>query len=59
MTTYLQFRILREKGTEAPGTGEYNKHSAQGVYTCAGCGAPLYKSTTKFNVCRVPLRPVY
>lgn len=44
-----QFRILREKGTEAPGTGEYNKHSAQGVYTCAGCGVPLYKSTTKFN----------
>lgn len=44
-----QFRILREKGTEASGTGEYNKHSAQGVYTCAGCGVPLYKSTTKFN----------
>jgi len=44
-----QFRILRQKGTEAPGTGEYNNHGAQGVYTCAGCGAPLYKSNTKFK----------
>ncbi|KAJ1911471.1 Peptide methionine sulfoxide reductase B5 [Tieghemiomyces parasiticus] len=44
-----QFRILREKGTEAPGTGEYNKFNEPGVYTCAGCGTPLYKSTTKFD----------
>ncbi|KJA28136.1 hypothetical protein HYPSUDRAFT_62528 [Hypholoma sublateritium FD-334 SS-4] len=44
-----QFRILRQKGTEAAGTGEYDKHAAPGVYTCAGCGTPLYKSTTKFN----------
>jgi len=46
-----QFRILRQKGTEAGGTGEYNKHTAPGVYACAGCGTPLYKSTTKFDVC--------
>ena len=46
-----QFRILRQKGTEASGTGEYNKHTASGVYACAGCGTPLYKSTTKFDVC--------
>ncbi|KAI9351462.1 hypothetical protein BDR26DRAFT_929900 [Obelidium mucronatum] len=44
-----QFRVLREKGTEAPGTGEFNKHFQEGVYTCAGCDAPLYKSTTKFD----------
>eukprot|EP00270_Netrium_digitus_P002438 TRINITY_DN12759_c0_g1_i2.p1 TRINITY_DN12759_c0_g1~~TRINITY_DN12759_c0_g1_i2.p1 ORF type:complete len:138 (-),score=31.03 TRINITY_DN12759_c0_g1_i2:131-544(-) len=44
-----QFRILRRKGTEYPGTGKYNKLSEEGVYECAGCGAPLYKSTTKFN----------
>ncbi|KAK0532991.1 Peptide methionine sulfoxide reductase B5 [Tilletia horrida] len=44
-----QFRILREKGTERPGTGEYNKFYEKGVYGCAGCGNPLYKSDTKFD----------
>jgi peptide-methionine (R)-S-oxide reductase len=45
-----QFRILREKGTEAPGSGEFNKHyPAEGVYSCAGCAAPLYKASHKFD----------
>ncbi|XP_073048051.1 peptide methionine sulfoxide reductase B5-like [Primulina eburnea] len=44
-----QFRILREKGTEYPGTGIYDKFYEEGVYQCAGCGTALYKSTTKFN----------
>ncbi|KAJ0239473.1 Peptide methionine sulfoxide reductase B2 [Hirschfeldia incana] len=44
-----QFRILREKGTEYPGTGEYNKLFEDGIYSCAGCGTPLYKSATKFD----------
>ncbi|KAF8518011.1 methionine sulfoxide reductase [Hysterangium stoloniferum] len=44
-----QFRILRTKGTEAPGTGKYDKFSQEGIYTCAACDTPLYKSTTKFN----------
>lgn len=44
-----QFRILRQKGTERAGTGKYNKHYEPGVYHCAGCGTPLYKSTTKFD----------
>jgi peptide-methionine (R)-S-oxide reductase len=44
-----QFRILRLKGTEAPGTGNYNEHKEDGVYSCAGCGTSLYKSATKFN----------
>lgn len=39
-----QFRVLRQQGTEAPGTGKFDKHMPeQGVYTCAGCDAPLYK----------------
>lgn len=45
-----QFRVLREKGTEAPFAGEYDKHHPEtGVYTCAGCDAPLYKATHKFK----------
>ncbi|KAL5033988.1 Peptide methionine sulfoxide reductase B5 [Batrachochytrium dendrobatidis] len=44
-----QFKVLREKDTEAPNTGEFNKHSANGTYTCSGCNTPLYSSTTKFN----------
>ncbi len=31
------------------GTGKYNKHKEDGVYECAACGTPLYKSTTKFD----------
>jgi len=44
-----QFRVLREKGTESPNTGKFNKFDEPGVYCCAACNAPLYKSTTKFN----------
>ncbi|KAJ1960497.1 Peptide methionine sulfoxide reductase B2, chloroplastic [Dipsacomyces acuminosporus] len=44
-----QFRVLRQRGTEAPDTGEYNKKFDAGVYHCGACNAPLYKSTTKFN----------
>ena len=45
-----QFRILREKGTEAPFTGKYDKHQpSEGVYACAGCQAPLYTAKHKFK----------
>lgn len=45
-----QFRVLRMKGTEPAGTGKYDSHYEEGVYDCAACGTPLYKSTTKFKV---------
>jgi peptide-methionine (R)-S-oxide reductase len=44
-----QYNILRNKGTERPGTGEYNNHSQKGVYTCAGCGTELFTSDQKFD----------
>ncbi|KAF8582748.1 peptide methionine sulfoxide reductase msrB [Ramaria rubella] len=47
--TPSQFKIIRSKGTERAGTGKYDKFKREGIYTCAACDTPLYKSTTKFN----------
>ncbi|MEM8963884.1 MAG: peptide-methionine (R)-S-oxide reductase MsrB [Acidobacteriota bacterium] len=44
-----QYRILREKGTERAFTGEYYKNDDAGVYRCAGCGEPLFDSSTKYE----------
>jgi peptide-methionine (R)-S-oxide reductase len=45
-----QFRVLRQKGTEAPFSGEYDKHSpTSGTYACAGCDAPIYTAQHKFK----------
>ena len=42
-----QYHVLREKGTEAPGTGTYLNFNERGMYTCAACGAELFSSDTK------------
>jgi peptide-methionine (R)-S-oxide reductase len=44
-----QYRILREKGTEAPFTGELLNNKDTGMYVCAACGQPLFSSNTKFE----------
>lgn len=44
-----QYNVLREKGTEIAFTGEYWKNYTDGIYHCAGCNTPLFKSDTKFK----------
>jgi methionine-R-sulfoxide reductase len=47
--TEEEARVILRKGTEYPGTGEFNKHYEPGVYTCRQCDAELYRSESKFD----------
>lgn len=47
--TQEQYKILREKGTEAPFSGKYVNTKDEGVYKCAACGNELFSSDTKFE----------
>jgi peptide-methionine (R)-S-oxide reductase len=44
-----EYRVLRQHGTEAPGSGCFLKTKDPGTYVCAGCGNPLFKSGEKFE----------
>jgi len=44
-----QYQVLRQGGTERAFTGKYEQNKQPGMYTCAGCGTPLFSSDTKYN----------
>lgn len=44
-----QYHVLREKGTEAPFSGKLLHNKDTGMYTCAACGAELFKSDQKYD----------
>ena len=43
------FRVLRQHGTERPGSSPLNAEKRPGVFACAGCGAPLFEGSTKYE----------
>jgi peptide-methionine (R)-S-oxide reductase len=44
-----QYKVLREKATEAPGSGKFYRNFDTGMYHCAACGEALFSSNTKFD----------
>lgn len=44
-----QYHVLREKGTETPGTGALLQNEDSGDYTCAACGVLLFASKDKYE----------
>lgn len=44
-----QYRVLREKGTEAPFSGQLLHHKDKGAYHCVACGAELFTSGAKYD----------
>lgn len=49
LLTPEQYRVLRQKGTDAPYTGEHTMRFEDGVYKCAACGNELFASDAKFE----------
>jgi peptide-methionine (R)-S-oxide reductase len=44
-----RYQVLRQAGTERPFSSPLDKEKRAGVFSCAGCGLPLFSSTTKFD----------
>ncbi len=49
LLTPAQFHVLREHGTERPGSSPLDKEYGRGTYHCAGCDHPLFSSATKYE----------
>jgi peptide-methionine (R)-S-oxide reductase len=47
--TAAQFKVLRQHGTEPPGSSPLNSEKRAGTFKCAACGRPLFSSDTKFE----------
>ena len=47
--TPQQYEILRQEGTERPGSSPLNKEKRKGIFACAGCDNPLFSSETKYE----------
>jgi len=45
----IEYRVLREAGTEQAFSSKLNKNYSKGVYACAACGTPLFKSDHKYD----------
>ena len=45
----LQHHVLRNHGTERPFTSPLNNEKRPGLFHCAGCGEPLFESSTKYE----------
>ena len=49
MLTPEQYQVAREKGTEAPFSGEYHDFQGRGIYRCVCCGQDLFRSDAKYD----------